>query len=460
MDVAVLVVLFGVTIFVHELGHFVVALKCGMLVDTFSIGFGPPIWKRKYKGILFKLGCIPFGGYVALPQLDPAAMSAVQGKGNGDGEEPRREIPPIAPGKKILVAVAGAVGNIILAFVLAWVIYASPEMTAEPDGSIPLVGYVDLESPAYERGLRVGDKIVSVKGEAVATWHDFSVLSLLAGESDDVDVVVDRAGEQLHLAIPTTKNEMDVYAVEGVEKAFLCVIGDVFPGTAAEEAGLQVGDILVSFDGVRVASSSHFVSLVPERGGRAVPVVVERGGKAVELSVTPRFDPDKNKALVGVSVRSALSMAVMPWMQHRNPWHQVKGDAMGIVRILKALVTPREARQAAKGLGGPVMIIAALWISIKVSILNAVGFLRFLNVNLAILNLLPIPVLDGGHIVFSLWEGITRRRVNPKVANTLVNVFATVLIGLLILLSLRDVLRAPRMLKAFNAARSEDVDGE
>ena len=126
-------------------------------------------------------------------------------------------------------------------------------------------------------------------------------------------------------------------------------------------------------------------------------------------------------------------------MMYRRPLDQIRNDAAAIVRILKALVTPREARQAAGALGGPIMILTALWFSIQTSMLNAIGFLRFLNINLAILNLLPFPVLDGGHILFCAWEAVTRRKVHPRFVNVLVNVFAVLLIGVMLWISYRDL---------------------
>jgi regulator of sigma E protease len=241
---------------------------------------------------------------------------------------------------------------------------------------------------------------------------------------------------------------MGIQAIEGIEKAMHCVVADVLPGSVAEQAGLQAGDVIRTFDHVRVAGSQHFVALVASRADRTVPLLIERGGKKIELQVTPRVDPVQGRAMIGVRVGSN-EMGAMPWMQYRRPLDQIKNDAMGIVRILKALVTPRESRQAAQGLGGPVMILATLWVSIQTSLLNAVGFLRFLNINLAILNLLPIPVLDGGHILIALWEGITRRRVNPRFVNALVNVFAALLIAVFILLTYRDFFRLSRFLRIF-----------
>jgi regulator of sigma E protease len=139
----------------------------------------------------------------------------------------------------------------------------------------------------------------------------------------------------------------------------------------------------------------------------------------------------------------------MPWMLYKNPVDQLRYDALAIVRVLKALVTPAEARQAAGGLGGPIAIFSMLTMSIKMGLVNTLGLIRFLNVNLAVLNLLPIPVLDGGHIVFALWHGITRRRVNVKVQTALINLFAVLLIGAMLVLSFKDIDRTWRIKDLF-----------
>jgi regulator of sigma E protease len=142
--------------------------------------------------------------------------------------------------------------------------------------------------------------------------------------------------------------------------------------------------------------------------------------------------------MVGVQ----LGGSGMPWMLYKNPVDQIKYDALAIVRVLKALVTPAEAKQAAGGLGGPIAIFTMLTMSIKMGLVNTLGLIRFLNINLAILNLMPIPVLDGGHIVFALWHGITRHKVNVKVQTALINFFAILLIGAMLILSLKDADRS------------------
>ena len=464
-DVIALILLFGVTIFVHELGHFLVARWCGMVVDTFSIGFGPAIWKRKVKATTYKIGWIPFGGYVALPQLDPSGMTTIQGKRGGqegageqESDEPPagRDLPPISPWKKIAVSLAGVSGNLVFAVGLAWIVYLSPNAPVTEKAEAPVLGFVDTNSLAFDRGLRSGDEIVAVNGEKVKSWNDVSMLCLLGtGRTNEVTVSLKSDGRLRDLQLPIAHTELDAPMVEGIGKSAPCVVNGVMPGSSAEEAGFKEGDIIRELDGVVVASTEHFVNLVQKRGDREVPVLLDRAGQLIERRVKPRFNSQMNKMVVGVTIGSGREAMVVFWMQYKEPMAQIKSDSMLIFRTLRALVTPREAKQAAKGLGGPVLIIAALWVAIKLSALNAVGFLRFLNVNLAILNLLPIPVLDGGHVVFALWEGIFRRRANPKVVNVLVNVFATLLISAIVLLSLRDIMRAPKMLRAFGLLKAE-----
>jgi len=461
-DVVALVLLFGVTIFVHELGHFLVALKCGMQVDTFSLGFGPAIWKKTIRGITYKIAWFPIGGYVALPQLDPSGMDSIQG--SGDGKPGKRSLPPIPAWKKILVSFSGAGGNVVFAFILAWIIFLSPEGEVDQPNTGTLIGYVDTNSPAYHQGVRVGDEILSVNGEAVKTWNDFILLCAFgADNAEGIVLALNSENAAKEVTVPTTNTEVDMPMVEGIGRSMLCVVDDVVPGGSAEAAGIEPGDIIKEFNGTKVSGTEHFVNLVKERPDVSTRILIERGGTLREMDVTPRYNEEAGRALVGVSVSSGMQNGAMQWMQYRRPLDQIKGDASGIVRILRALVTPREARQAAKGLGGPIMIFTALWMSIKISFLNAIGFIRFLNVNLAILNLLPIPVLDGGHIIFSLWEGITRRKISARLVNALVNVFMVLLLGVFILLSCRDVIRIPSLLKAFRARTeiaAEDPVGE
>jgi regulator of sigma E protease len=429
--------LFGLTVFVHEFGHFIVARKCGLKVLAFSIGFGKAIVQWKRDGIVYKIGWIPFGGYVALPQLDPDGMDRLQGSGDSE------PLPQVSPWKKIAVAFAGPVGNIILAVLIALAIWLIP---GDEAGSRirPLIGTVETNSAAYAAGLRVGDEITAVNGTPVGTWYDFSVETLLQG-ADTVALTVRSDGTDETVSVPVVERDGGERLVEGVSPAVPCVFGTVYPDSPAERAGLQNGDEALAFNGETIVSWEDFTVRVQSmQPGETAALSVKRGEEILRLSVAPEYDEDYERMMVGVQLGGGSGL---PWMNYKNPIDQIKYDALAIVRVLQALTTPSEAPQAAKGLGGPLAIFDMLMLSIKMGLLNTLGLIRFLNINLAIINLMPIPVLDGGHIVFSLWEGITRRKVNARAQAVLVNACAILLIGAMLLLTFNDIDRKLKIKK-------------
>ena len=467
-DVLVLIALFGLAIFVHELGHFIAARWCGMVVEVFSIGFGPAIWKKKINGITYKISWIPVGGYVALPQLDPGGMSAIQGE-ETDVKDPDNAAknakadvaayPSIALWKKIVVSISGPLGNIILAVVLAWIIYLAPTDKDIEKGST-VVGYVATNSAAFEFGVRPGDTIAAVNGRPVSSWIEYlTECHLTAGTNVVALTVISPSGTNTISIATEPVKDSSLKLVPGVDRATLCVVANVHPGTPAEKAGILANDVVTQCNGAPVASCDHFIALAAANAGQEMRLSVDRLGKSVQISVTPRFNEEYKRAVIGVDVTEGLQSHGAQWMEHKNPWDQLKGDAKAIGRILQALTSRAEARQAAGALGGPLMIAMTLWISIQTSLLNAIGFIRFLCVNLAIINLLPLPVLDGGHVVFALWEIVTRRKPHPKVVNVLIYGFACLLISAVILLTFKDLKLAPKLFRIYgrNKAAAEQA---
>ena len=365
------ILLFSFAIFIHEFGHFLAAKLLGFQVDTFSIGFGPALWKKKIKGVEYRISAIPFGGYVALPQLDPAGTAGVQGSQTEGEEDAKGEesdaapVVPMANWKKIVVAFAGPFGNIVLAVVLAFILsFASGARFGRLSAEI---GDVVADGPAAKGGMQVGDRVVSVNDHAVKTWTDLMTEVQIAGERE-TKIVVER-----HLAADVTTN--------------------------------------------------------------------------VVLSITPQRDKVTGGCFIqALSTTNGARYAA--WMPDRNPLKQLAWDAGSMARVLKALVTPKESGAAAKSLGGPWMIAEGLYRQVRHDGWDAIGFLRFLNVNLAVLNLLPIPVLDGGLIFFALIALIFRRPVPRKVVDGLSMVFMYLFLALMVTLVWRDVARSRRMSKA------------
>ena len=442
--VLLVMLLVGLVIFVHELGHFLAARRLGLVVDVFSLGFGPALWQRKIGDVVYKICIIPLGGYVAIPQLDPAGMEAVQGENApeaGEKEAPRI-LPPAAPWKRILVAIAGPLGNVALAVVLAWWIYLAPH--AVTGGASTLIGTVETNSPAWSVGLRPGQVIERVNGERVSTWYDFVIECHLVG--DPAQGVVLRIADadvsrELHVPLMTLTNVgINLGVVEGLAPKSLCRVGEVVSNSVAAAAGLRVGDSLRFINTVPIFGAQQFVDYMARNGTNAVRLELDRKGTPLILLLTPQLDATAGRPMIGVRLNDAF-MDVPPWMMYSKPGRQIKADASAVFRLLRALVFPQhkgEAGRAAKSVGGMPTIVVVLWGAVQSGLLNCLGLLRMIGINLAIINLLPIPVLDGGHVVFALLEIITRRKLNPKVMSVVVNFFAVLLIGLMLLLIVFD----------------------
>jgi regulator of sigma E protease len=361
LAIAACVLLFSFAIFIHEFGHFLAARWRGLKVDAFSIGFGPVLWKKVHNGVEWRISAIPFGGYVAIPDVDPEGTAKVQGSECGKGEMDGKSATPL---DSIIVAAAGPLGNVVLAVVLAVLLAVVP---GAKFGEMPaLIGEVPAGGPACEAGMKAGDRVVSVGGVPVRTWTEMQTEVQISGGKPTEFVVERESAGKVSLTIVPKRHE---------------------------------------------ASGAYFI---------------------YALSTTNQ-------------VKTAA------WMPARNPLKQLQWDVMNIVRVLKALVTPKESKAAAQALGGPVMIAQGLYTQVRNDVWDAFGFLRFLCINLAMLNLLPIPVLDGSIIMFSFIELVTRRRLSGKFINLLTRIFMCLLIAAMLFLVYRDSLRTWRIHRSAKA---------
>ena len=459
--------LFSLTILVHEGGHFLAARALGLRADVFALGFGPALWKRRIRGTEYRVNAIPFGGYVALPQLDPSGMDAIQS--GGDGKKPPKEkakpkegadaaeaVPPATWWKRVIVSVAGPFGNVVFAVLLALLVWAlPPAVPAALEFGGAVVGEVGVEilpdgtrdRRGIELGFRPGDQILEVAGKPVSTWLGYRQEVHMLSFGGQVEIAVSNIfdGATMRTNAPGVPDRRGLQHVPGLAEAQTCAIKEVLPGSPAELAGLRPDDVLRAVDGRRVVSVASFTNAIAASGGRPVELEFRRDGGIVRRSLAPELlDPGDGspvRYMVGVVIEPRL-LTVHPWEEFRHPLDQLRGDANSIRRVFEPLFRkrhPEELKKLGDALGGPVAIVTTIWFSVIGSLVGALAFIRYLNVNLAILNLLPIPVLDGGHVVFALWRGLTGRELPPRVLNGLVNVFLVLLLLLFVWFSLHDI---------------------
>ena len=426
--IAAVLVLFGAAIFIHEFGHFWVARRLGMKVEEFAVGFGPKIHSRKRDGIEYSVRWIPAGGFVKLPQMITA--EALEG-------ESKEDIPPAPPLHKILVAFAGPFMNVVFAFALATVIYfVGLPIPVNP----AIIGYVEPGSSEAKLGIQEGDRIVSVNGKMVKSWQDVMQNTAFA-RTNLLPVVIEHDSREITYQLQATTDNAIGLKLLNLDPRDHPEVMDVISGGAGEKAGLQRGDRIISFAGVPIASREQLIDLIRKRGGQPTDMRVDRGAQKVSLNITPMVDPTTKGGRIGVALGVSSTQIYIVQKPGPPPWEQVRNETGKIFSMIGALIHSRETGVGAKDLAGPVGILAILANAVNNDYRLALSFLVMLNINLAIINLLPFPVLDGGHILMAIIEKIRRRPLSIKFVEYATTGFAVLLISLMLYITFGDVKR-------------------
>ena len=452
---AFLVVLFfGGSIFVHELGHFLVARKRGAKVERFSIGFGPAIWSRRGQdGVEYRLSWIPLGGYVLLPQL--ADLGPIEGESTTDV----KKLPPIDYVSKILILVAGATFNIFFAFALACIVWFVGEPTFSElnttrigtvNPTIKLIDGTTVPNPAHEAGLQAGDNVKSIDGHKVANFEQIlnGVLLGKGRASDDrrkCIFVIERAGKTLEVVVYPRLIGEDKIRVAGVEPAEDLTAESLLPDWPAALAGIKPGDRVLAIDGKNVFQRFAISEHLSKYPNRPTEFLLQRGTEQITLQIQPRLDTDERtgKTVPRIGLRYKDNIVVL----HPTPWAQVSDDVVSTFRTLGALLSPNSDIGPSK-LSGPIGIARALHQQAQWDIRRALWFVILVNVNLAIFNLLPIPVLDGGQILFATIGRLRRRELPANFIIATQSAFFVLLMTLIVYVSFFDVQRWARDAKS------------
>ena len=430
-------VLFNLLIAVHELGHFLAARWRGLVIEKFGIWFGKPIWKKTINGVQYSLGSIPFGGFVALPQLAP--MDVIEGETQTD----RAKLPQISALDKIIVAVAGPLFSLLLALFFAGIVWLVGHPVSESDMTT-VIGYMETGSPAATAGLQPGDRILEVDGQAVTRFSGMNnsvVWNIVRSEGDTIPIKVERNGQIQTFSVIPYKAETRGWRRKSVRQVLISpaitpIVAKVRRNTPAAAAGLKSGDIIRGYNDTAIYSPLALADYIEANAGKPMVLNVDRGGQRLKLPITPAMLPGEKVPRIGIEWDTSGRMSIF----HPNPAEQVYDSITSTLNTIGAVASPKSDVKL-QHLSGPIMIVRIYYLLFESD--NgwklALWFSVILNVNLAILNMLPIPVLDGGHIVLAMIEGVRRKPVNMKVLEWVQTACATVIIGYMLYISFFDI---------------------
>lgn len=435
-------------IFIHELGHFLVARLCGVRVDVFSIGFGPELFGwTDAKGTRWKFSAVPLGGYVKMfgeHVLEPDEDGNVR---QLTAEEKAVSFQEKRLAQRIAVVAAGPGANYLFAIVVMAVMFSTIGERFTP----PQVGLVAHESSTGNSGFQSGDLILSVDGDDIESFEQFGQI-VQFNPRRELRVTVLRDGAEINLAITPEPREID--GIDGsthtvgslnITPLIPSEIGEVRKGSAADEAGLEPGDRIVELDGAQIDRFDQLQKIIRAAADRPLRMVVIRDGREMTLAVTPKpvseKQADGTAITIGLLGVTASSRTVM--VRHspvKAVWRGVTESVDVSGKMLSALGQIVVGARESKELGGPIMIAK---VSSKFADLGWIAFLDFMvliSINLGLINLLPIPVLDGGHLFFYLAEGIRGRPVGDRIQEISYKIGLALVISLMIFVTMNDLL--------------------
>lgn len=434
------ILLLGPLIAIHEFGHYWVARKLGVKVLVYSIGFGPTLlkWTSKKSGIQYQLSALPLGGYVKM--LDER-----------EGDVAEADLPYAfnrqSPWKRIAIVAAGPLINLLFAIVLFWILFLPSQEQLNTR-----IGKVLPNTPAAQVDLHVGDKVLTVDGEQTSTWEKLNfALVDRAGETGQILMTVDRDGTQKSVALPIhnflkdqSQSALDILGFLPYRPQMPAVIHQLSEDGAAIRQGMKVGDQILSINGIKMNDWFDVVDVVQKSPEKLLNIDVLRNGQMVHLQVMPQGKrdnmgnttgmlgvqsnpakvniPNEYKQMIQYNPAQALVMAV-------DKTTQISGMILNsIVKMFRGLI-------GLENLSGPITIAKVAGQSAEMGWQTFISFMALMSVSLGILNLLPIPMLDGGHLVYYFIEAIRGKPVSEQIQMMGLKI-GMVLLGSMMLLAL------------------------
>ncbi len=435
ITIAAGIIMLGILVFVHELGHFCVAKFCGVKVLKFSLGFGPRLVSHQHGETEYMICAIPLGGYVQM-----------LGEGGGDqGEDAEidpadehRSFSNMPISRRMAIVAAGPIMNLVLPFMILPLAYMTginlPAYLEEP----PCVGYVVPESDAANAGFLAGDCITAISGLSVESWTDTGP-ALVNSAGEPIVFSFERGGLSTELVVDPENGGLEGLQSIGLLPEQKAVIGGLAPAMPALEAGLEEGDLILSVGGRDIVSWYQLKSSIQEAGGGPTEVVVERNGEQLTFQLVPKKADGDDSFLIGVAPQQETIFKRFSFVDAlaAGAERSVELIELTLVFIQKLFA----GHVSTSNIGGPITVVQIAGQAAQTDISSIISVLAFLSIQLGILNLLPIPILDGGHLFFYFFELVFRKPLSLRAREWAQQIGLILLLLLMVLAFYNDIVR-------------------
>jgi len=438
--IALGIVVLGVLVFIHELGHFLVAKWCGIRVLAFSLGFGTPLLKKEYKGTEYRISAIPFGGYVKMAGENPDDEKV------GDADEFTSK--PVW--QRALVAAAGPLANMVAAIAMLWFMFLWG--VEEPTYlEHPVVGAVTEGSVGESAGIKAGDSIITINNKAMRNWDDISTIFALQEREYAVSYI--RSGQKKNRKLAILKSD-DLIPKEhtgGIMPPLPAIVKTTSPSSPAERAGIKAGDTIASINGQHVFSWFQVLTLIKSYdtiSKRPLSIIVARAGAQVSLAVAPEYDADSKRYIIGIMVDEGEKRIVKyPVAVAFNKGMEKTWEYTTMIFDVIAKLVSQEV--SAKQLAGPVGIIPMSGGMALQGLSSILNFMGLVGINLAVLNLMPLVITDGGMLLFLLFEAVRRKPLSVQTQMMFNKIAIAFFLLLFLYVTFNDVQRLPEYFRIF-----------
>ena len=423
MTIIYFIIALGILIFVHELGHFLAARAFRIKVETFSIGFGPKLFKFRCCDTEFAVSLVPLGGYVKMAGEDP-------------DKPPQHpwEFYAKPPWQRIVVALAGPLMNLLLAVVFFTATYAIGRYVPAYQVEEARVGIV-LEKSLP---LKPGDVIEAVNGKRVKNWRELNEIVAL-NPNEKLKLAVERDHKLLNVTVKIREDSKNGVGVLPVVPAIKPIVGKVLKGTPAQKAGLKAGDVILKVNGKEINSWSELIKVVGSSGGKPLKFTILRDKKELEITVVPHFNEKLKRYTVGIVPKLNAVFVKYPLPEaFKKGIEEFKNQTALFFTFLYKLIT---GQASIKSLGGPILIAQVAGKAAEAGLSNFIYFMGFISLQLGYFNLLPLPVLDGGLILMFLLEILLRRPLSPQFRERFQQAGLALLALLMVVVFYNDIMR-------------------